>query len=77
MDIKFGVLMFKEIRERFESFRVRNITFCCSHLRRRKIMCKFSLYMETKIPIRLNIFDPEDFWKTYGRLMEDLWKTLI
>ncbi|KAL0748470.1 hypothetical protein Bca101_030472 [Brassica carinata] len=40
-------------------------------------MCKFSLYMETKIPIRLNIFDPEDFWKTYGRLMEDLylWKT--
>uniref|UniRef100_A0A0D3AWQ5 Uncharacterized protein n=1 Tax=Brassica oleracea var. oleracea TaxID=109376 RepID=A0A0D3AWQ5_BRAOL len=41
-------------------------------------MCKFSLYMETKISIRLNIFDPEDFWKTYGRLMEDLyvlWKT--
>ncbi|CAF2057772.1 unnamed protein product [Brassica oleracea var. botrytis] len=31
--------------------------------------------METKISIRLNIFDPEDFWKTYGRLMEDLWKT--
>ena len=31
--------------------------------------------METKIPIRLNIFDPEDFWKTYGRLMEDLCKT--
>ena len=24
-------------------------------------MCKFSLYMETKIPIRLNIFDTEDF----------------
>ncbi|WZZ36523.1 hypothetical protein YC2023_019924 [Brassica napus] len=47
-------------------------------------MCKFSLYMETKISIRLNIFDPEDFWKTYvecvGRLLfkllEDvLWKT--
>ncbi|CAN6999901.1 unnamed protein product [Brassica oleracea var. botrytis] len=41
-------------------------------------MCKFSLYMETKIPIRLNIFDPEHSWKTYGRLMEDLyflWKT--
>ncbi|CAN6815496.1 unnamed protein product [Brassica oleracea var. botrytis] len=40
-------------------------------------MCKFFLYMETKIPIRLNIFDTEDFWKTYGRLMEHLylWKT--
>ncbi|CAG7885671.1 unnamed protein product [Brassica rapa] len=40
-------------------------------------MCKFSLYTETKILIRLNIFDPEDFWKTYtyGRLLEDLWKT--
>ncbi|CAF1812700.1 unnamed protein product, partial [Brassica napus] len=36
---------------------------------------KFSLYVETKIPIRLNIFDPEDFWKTYVRLMEDLCKT--
>jgi len=31
--------------------------------------------METKIPNRLNIFDPEDFWKAYGRLMEDLCKT--
>ncbi|KAL0658955.1 hypothetical protein Bca4012_079540 [Brassica carinata] len=40
-------------------------------------MCKFSLYMKTKIPIRLNIFDREDLWKTYVRLMEDLylWKT--
>ncbi|CAN6832028.1 unnamed protein product, partial [Brassica oleracea] len=44
---------------------------------------KFSLYVETKIPIRLNIFDPEDFWKTYagcvGRLIfkfsVNLWKT--
>ena len=26
MDLKFGVLMFKDIRERLESFRVRNIT---------------------------------------------------
>ncbi|CAF1947346.1 unnamed protein product [Brassica napus] len=45
--------------------------------------------METKIPIRLNIFDPEtyfwktyerlleDSWKTYGKRLEDLWKTLI
>ena len=24
-------------------------------------MCNFSLYMETKIPIRLNIFDSENF----------------
>ncbi|WZZ84613.1 hypothetical protein YC2023_113192 [Brassica napus] len=29
-------------------------------------MCKLSLYMETKIPIRLNIFDPEDFWKIHA-----------
>ena len=27
MNLKFGVLMFEEIREKFESFRVRNITF--------------------------------------------------
>ena len=33
--------------------------------------------METKISIRLNIFDPEDFWKTYGRLMEDLCKNHV
>ena len=39
-------------------------------------MCKFSLYIETKIPISLNIFDPEDSWKTYVRLLEDLCKTL-
>nr|VDD33137.1 unnamed protein product [Brassica oleracea] len=47
-------------------------------------MCKFSLYMEIKILIRLNIFDTEDFWKTYagcvGRLLfkfsvNFLWKT--
>ena len=31
--------------------------------------------METKFLIRLNIFDPEDFWKTYARLMQDFWKT--
>ena len=31
--------------------------------------------METKILIRLNIFDPEDFWKTYGRFMENLCQT--
>ena len=24
-------------------------------------MCKFSLYIKTKLPIRLNIFDTEDF----------------
>ncbi|WZZ40146.1 hypothetical protein YC2023_036405 [Brassica napus] len=29
-------------------------------------MCKISLFMETKIPIRLNIFDLEDFWKTHA-----------
>ncbi|CAF2272708.1 unnamed protein product [Brassica rapa subsp. narinosa] len=41
-------------------------------------MCKFYLYMETKILIRLNIFDPEDLWKTHGRLiklLKDFWKT--
>ncbi|KAG5375473.1 hypothetical protein IGI04_040069 [Brassica rapa subsp. trilocularis] len=52
MEIMFCVLMFKEVRE--------------SHLIGRKRMCKFSLYTETKILIRLNIFDPEDFWKTYA-----------
>ncbi|CAN7047940.1 unnamed protein product [Brassica rapa subsp. trilocularis] len=36
-------------------------------------MYKKKLYMGTKILIRLNIFDPEDFWKTYERLMEDLY----
>ena len=36
MDIKFGVLMFKEIRERLESFRVRNITFLLQSFERKK-----------------------------------------
>ena len=44
MDLKFSVLMFKEIRERLESFRMRNRKktickiqcFCCSHLTGRK-----------------------------------------
>ena len=31
--------------------------------------------METKILIRLNTFDLEDFLKTYGTLIEDLCKT--
>ncbi|CAN7030059.1 unnamed protein product, partial [Brassica rapa subsp. trilocularis] len=38
-------------------------------------MYKIFLYMETKILIRLNTFDSEDFLKTYGTLMEDLCKT--
>ncbi|CAG7897074.1 unnamed protein product, partial [Brassica rapa] len=38
-------------------------------------MYKFALYMETKILIRLNTFDLEDFLKTYGTLMEDSCKT--
>ena len=33
---KFGVLMFKEIRERLESFRVRNITFLLQPFERKK-----------------------------------------
>ena len=33
---KFGVLTFKEIRERFESFRVRNITFLLQPFERKK-----------------------------------------
>ena len=85
MDLKFGALMFKKIREMLESFKVRNITFCCSHLRVRKIMCKFSLYIETKISIMLNIFDIEDFLGSllvdrkikYMRRLLDFWKTSL
>ena len=33
---KFGVLMFKEIRERLESFRVRNITFLMQAFERKE-----------------------------------------
>ena len=36
MDLKFGVLMFKEIRERLESFRVRNITLLLEPFERKK-----------------------------------------
>ena len=36
IDIKFGVLMFKEIIERLESFRVRNITFLFQSFERKK-----------------------------------------
>ena len=33
---KFGVLMFKEIKERLKSFRVRNITFLLHPFKRKK-----------------------------------------
>ena len=36
MDLKFGVLMFKEIKERFESFRVKNIIFLLQPFERKK-----------------------------------------
>ena len=58
MNIKFGVLMFKEIREGWRFLEWETLHFCCNQLRGRKRICKFSLYMETKIPVRLNIFDP-------------------
>ncbi|CAG7885867.1 unnamed protein product [Brassica rapa] len=38
-------------------------------------MCKFSLYMETKILIRLNIFDIEDFLGSL--LREDFFESLL
>ena len=57
MDLKFGVWMFKETRETLESFKVRNNTFLLQPFERRKKMTKFSLYMETKVSIKLNIFD--------------------
>ncbi|KAL0773249.1 hypothetical protein Bca101_038400 [Brassica carinata] len=38
-------------------------------------MCKFFLYMETRIPIRLNIFDIDDF---FGNLLrEDFFESLL
>ena len=52
--------VFKDIRERLESFRVKILHFCYNHLRRREKLCKKKLYSETKIPIRLNIFDFRD-----------------
>ncbi|KAG5377978.1 hypothetical protein IGI04_025820 [Brassica rapa subsp. trilocularis] len=54
--------MFKEIRERLESFRARNITFLLQSFERKK---------ENKTSGRLM----KDSWKTYVRFMEDLWKT--
>ena len=42
-EFKVDVLMFKEIRERFESFRVRNITFFFAAIERE---CVNFLYME-------------------------------
>ncbi|KAG5407891.1 hypothetical protein IGI04_014010 [Brassica rapa subsp. trilocularis] len=63
MDIKFGVLMFKEIRERLESFRVRNITFLLQSFERKKDNVKYFR------PRRLL----EDLWKTYTS--GNLWKT--
>ena len=50
-DIKFGVFKFKEIRERFESFELEILHFCCSHLRGWQRICTFSLYKETKFLI--------------------------
>ena len=49
--------------------------FCCSYLRERKRMWKFYLYMKTKVPIRLNIFDTEEFLGSL--LREDLLGSLL
>ncbi|WZZ70489.1 hypothetical protein YC2023_081859 [Brassica napus] len=43
MDIKFGVLMFKEIRERLESSRVRNITLLLQSFERKKDNVRYEL----------------------------------
>ena len=61
IDIKLVVFKFKEIREKLENYRLRNITFLLQPFNRREKMCKFYLYIETKFLIRLNIFDSEDF----------------
>ena len=43
IDIKFGVFKFKEIREGFESLRMRNNTFLLQPFERKKKISKFSL----------------------------------
>ena len=55
--------------------------FCCRHLRGKKRMCKFSLYMEIKTSIMLKNFDTkeeEDFlWSLLdpkSNTWEDFWK---
>ena len=55
--IKFGVYEFKEIRKRLESFRMMNIPFFFAAICEERECVNFSLYMETKILVRLNIFD--------------------
>ncbi|KAG5406881.1 hypothetical protein IGI04_013000 [Brassica rapa subsp. trilocularis] len=59
---KFGVLMFKKIRERLKSFRVRNIIFLLQPFERKKENV-------------LNIFDIEDFLGSL--LRENLLESLL
>ncbi|KAG5393302.1 hypothetical protein IGI04_023265 [Brassica rapa subsp. trilocularis] len=66
--------MFKEIRGRLDSFRVRNITFLLQSLERKKknagcvgrLLFKFTTFSARLL---------EDLRMTSGRLMEDFWKT--
>ena len=67
--------MFKEIRERLESFRVRNITFLLQSFERKKKNVQIFFIYGDKNSNQVKYFRPrrlmEDLCKTLGRLMED------
>ena len=55
-DIKFGVFKFKRIKERFESFRMRNITFLLQIFERKIENVKIFFIKEDKNSNKVNFF---------------------
>ena len=79
MDLNLVFWYSKRLERGLRVLEWETLHFCCSHLRGRKRMCKFSLYMETKILIRLNIFDTEDLREDFmeSLLREDFPRSLL
>ena len=75
MEIMFCVLMFREVRERLESFKVKNITFLLQSFDRKKENVQIFFIYGDKNSNQVKYFQPrrllEDLCKTHERLMED------
>ena len=79
MDLNLVFWCSKRLERGLRVLEWETLHFFCRHLRGRKRMCKFSLYMKTKILIRLNIFDTEDLREDFmeSLLREDFPRSLL
>ena len=68
MNLKFGVLMFKEIREKSENLIVRNIIFLLQSFEKKKKNVQiFFIYIGTKFSIRSSIQRTSSKRKLFGK----------